>query len=134
MDEEDEGNEEDHPRATIEAGTRSTPAPMHSTPISPSSASLQSRSRPRPRFDYPIPQELEGVYRALGEDNWNEYLMLVEKNLLGEVTDEQCSAMASQVFFIEHQATQRKLHKQIVMTVVTPVVKQCAEAEKEGYP
>jgi hypothetical protein len=85
---------------------------------------LQVHSRGRSRYDYVVPDELRGVHRALGDDNWTDYMMLMEKKLMGEVTEVDFIVQSKAIFMVFDMKTRTRLEKQIANTVVLPVIEQ----------
>ncbi|KAH4035481.1 hypothetical protein HBH64_096780 [Parastagonospora nodorum] len=88
---------------------------------------LQLHSRAQPRYDYLVPDELRGVQRALGDDNWTDYLILMEKRLMGEVTEVDFVVQSKAIFMVFDVKTRTRLEKQIANTVVLPVIEQHKE-------
>jgi hypothetical protein len=79
---------------------------------------------PRPRYDYPVPKGLMDVCKALGKDSWNHYVMLVEKKVMGRLTEETFAREKKHLFMMSHKdkANQRRLDKQM-SDFVTPLLK-----------
>jgi len=88
---------------------------------------LQVHSRAQSRYDYLVPDELRGVHRALGDDNWTDYMMLMEKKLMGEVTEVDFIVQSKAIFMVFDMKTRTRLEKQIANTVVLPVIEQHKE-------
>lgn len=88
---------------------------------------LQLHPRAQPRYDYLVPDELRGVHRALGDDNWTDYIMLMEKKLMGEVTGVDFVVQSKAIFMVFDIRTRARLEKQIAKTVVLPVIEQHKE-------
>jgi hypothetical protein len=83
---------------------------------------LQLHSRAQPRYDYSVPDELRGVYRALGDDNWMDYMILMEKRLMGEVTEVDFVVQSKAIFMVFDVKTRTRLEKRIANTVALPVI------------
>jgi hypothetical protein len=130
MDEDDEENEDDGqdiPRRTIETGSIPGLTAVAASPF----AHIEKKPRPRPRFEYLIPKELKSVHQALGEDNWNDYMILMEQKLLGEIDEAQFTAKTAPMFTMFGGTGREKMERQIVRTVVRPVLEQHRAAEME---
>jgi hypothetical protein len=127
-DPENDDNEEDSPRATIESNED---ALMHSPPSASTTRNQARRGRPRPQYDYWIPKELEGVQRALGEDNWNDYLVLHEKKWMGNITEAQYTARTRAIFTVFDETARENMEKKMVDRVVRPVLEKHAGSRVE---
>jgi hypothetical protein len=88
-------------------------------------------SRPRPQYDYPVPKELDSVQKALGEDNWNEMLILMERNYLGTITAEELRAATKPIFLTFDETTRRSIERRITNRVVVPVLRERVQSGKE---
>jgi hypothetical protein len=124
-DEESEDNSQDVPCRTIETGGTPDPNAVTDSPF----AQIKNKPRLRPRFDYVIPKALKGVHQALGEDNWNDYMILMEHKFLGEIDEAQLTAKAAPIFTMFEGLGRQKMERQIVETVVKPVLDQHKEVE-----
>ncbi|KAF1364196.1 hypothetical protein EJ07DRAFT_172146 [Lizonia empirigonia] len=80
--------------------------------------------RPQPRFEYAIPEELFGVVRALGQDDWTEYIILAEKYALKEKTETDFDTVSRRMFHV----TDAKLRVKIQSMVIS-LVRQKIEGE-----
>lgn len=85
-------------------------------------ANLPARQRQSPRYQYTVPKGLQGVQRALGEDNWNEYVILAEKRLLGEMTEMEFIKSSKAIFLVFDEETSYKIERQIANKMVMPVI------------
>lgn len=83
-----------------------------------------SRSRPRPRFEYSVPEELQGIHRALGEDNWSDYIILLEKKAMKQITETQFVAKSKGIFMVFNDRTRERIERQVVRTMVLPAIEQ----------
>jgi hypothetical protein len=126
-DEESEDNGWDVPRITIENCSTSKPTMA----VNSSFAHIQKTPRPRPRFDYVIPRELQSVYQALGKKNWNDYMILMEQKLLGDIDEANFTAKTAPIFTMFGGPGRKRMERQIAKTVVMPVLDQHRQAEKE---
>jgi hypothetical protein len=88
-------------------------------------------SRPRPQYDYPVPKEMESVQKALGEDNWNEMLILMERNYLGTITAEEMGARTKPIFLTFDETTRRSIVRRIASRVMVPVLRERVQGGKE---
>lgn len=75
-----------------------------------------------PRHAYTIPNDLEGVERALGKDNWNEYMVSMEKMCLGEITREEHARQSNRIFTVFDDITKRRMEKKVMEKIVKPVL------------
>jgi hypothetical protein len=132
LDEEEGKNDEDDeffPIATIETGIGCTRTARMQSAFPDRAATDQAHARPHPRFEYPIPKELERVHQALGEENWNDYLILMEQKCLGEIFEAQCFARSKAIFAMFDEHSQRRVERQMSRTVVMPVLEQQSKME-----
>jgi hypothetical protein len=131
-DEEDERNRHPSPGASYEISASKTPtANARSARNTRKNVPAAQRSpAPRPRYVYIVSKKLEGIKKALGEDDWNEYLILTERKLLGEITEDEFKAQSKRIFLVLDKQTGGRI-EEIVVNMVAPVVRQHAE-EREG--
>jgi hypothetical protein len=123
----DDANEADIPRLTMERciGSSSTSVPTKES--SDKNIICQARPRGHPWYRYPIPKKLEGLHRALGKENWSDYLLVTEKRLLGEITEKQFVSKTRHIFLTSNESTRRRMDNLMVRTVVMPVLKRRTE-------
>jgi hypothetical protein len=140
LDDEDEedGDEEDKSDKDPSSGAYNAPGTAK-TPAAVAKPAMTTRRRfaaaqrippPRPRYVYIVPKKLEGIKKALGEDDLNEYLILTERKLLGEITEEKFEAQSKRIFLVLDERTGGKI-EELVVNMVAPVIKQHAE-ERAG--
>lgn len=120
----DEDNKLASPLPCIETQPRSEKG-LLSSPVTTRQQTHTSKDvlRPQSRYKYEVPSELNGVKRALGEDDWTEHLVLMEKLVLEEVTEKEYNATSRRIF----QIMDGKLHGKIqsmVKRMVTPVIER----------
>ncbi|XPS81686.1 hypothetical protein M3J09_013614 [Ascochyta lentis] len=84
--------------------------------------------RPQPRYEYDVPPELEGVKRALGLDNWTEYVTLAEKYVLKEIAETEFNAVSQRMFSVDAKLRER-IHGMIANSIITPVVEYPVKKE-----
>jgi hypothetical protein len=123
---------ESPPEVSIDSDTAVTPtsatrATTRATTKSIQLAKLQSQ-RPRPRYEYSVPTKLEGIKQALGEEGWNDYLILTERKLLGEVTEDEFEARSKQIFMVLEEQIGQRIEK-----LVLKMVEQHAEDEASDH-
>ncbi|KAF2822436.1 hypothetical protein CC86DRAFT_385398 [Ophiobolus disseminans] len=125
LDDEDEDNNDQDvsPMNSIETDASNTSIARGTLQIRP--------RRPHPEHDYPIPEGMESVHRALGEDNWNEYLALVERRWLDTITEEQLVTATRYIFSVFDEPTRRRIQKRVVDMVVLPVLRGYVEIGEE---
>jgi hypothetical protein len=112
-----------------------------SSPAPPETTARRTRRRraaindkpPRPRSKYAdyLPSGLKDIKGALGDDNWHEYCTLIEKKILGHITEEEFTAQSNAIFIMAQVVDERttaKMEKQIAAEVVMPMI----EWEREG--
>jgi hypothetical protein len=128
----DGGNEANVPIPSIESGISEGPASATraATPATRRSTRIQASQiqRPLPRYEYLVPNKLEGIKQALGEEDWNEYLIKTEKKLLGEITEDEFDARSKHLFLVFDEQMRRRIEK-LVEGMIAPVIKQHAEEE-----
>ncbi|CAO2649947.1 Nn.00g012390.m01.CDS01 [Neocucurbitaria sp. VM-36] len=134
----DEDDEVDLPCESVEAEA----ACVNSSPILlvnllPSRAQTKTQEReddrgPHPGFEYPVPQELEGVRQALGLETWNEYLVHMENLWTGEITGEEFAARTKPLFLIFNDTIRKRMNTLMAMKVVVPVLEQRASDKQEN--
>ncbi|UPX12022.1 uncharacterized protein EKO05_0002599 [Ascochyta rabiei] len=90
---------------------------------------MKQYNRPQPRYDYEIPPELEGVQRALGPDDWTEYIMLSEKYVMGEVTEKELIAGSQRLFCAVNAKLHGRVQNMVVDLMIVPVVGNLAKSE-----
>jgi hypothetical protein len=77
---------------------------------------------PQPQYKYNIPHELADVRRALGKDNWTEYLTLVERYTMNKISDKDFQVEGRRMFHVIDARTQAK---------ITGLVLECLEKVKD---
>jgi hypothetical protein len=126
-DTDDDTDDQSPPRKSIEvrrtsritqASTIATPTPATHTQL------LQGvrRQRPRTQYEYVVPDKLEGIQRALGDDNWTGYVVLVEQKVLEEITQEQFLAQSNEIFQAFDDRTRAKIERQVTNKMVVPAI------------
>lgn len=120
---EEESDGRSTPMSTRNRISRRNESETIETPIRP------VRPVRRPKNDYPVPQGLEGVCRALGEVNWNDYLILMEKRCLETISEAEFAAKASHIFSAHDEATKRRVEGLVMRKVILPVLQARNEQE-----
>ncbi|KAH8723796.1 hypothetical protein GQ44DRAFT_709615, partial [Phaeosphaeriaceae sp. PMI808] len=134
---EDYVDEDDSCRPSIETDTSMSPEIIDTAPTvvtintAPRTTNTKSQiprprtlASPRPRHEYPVPAEMESLYKALGENNWNEYLTLMEKKWLGEITENEVMVKSKSIFSVFDECTRRRVEKGVINKVIIPVLGQ----------
>ncbi|RYN54621.1 hypothetical protein AA0114_g3874 [Alternaria tenuissima] len=85
--------------------------------------------RLRPRHTYQVPTELAGTKTALGPDNWDEYVYLMERLHYNEISAHEFDSRAKSIFQVFSEKTRKKLNNILVMKMILP---RLAEIELEG--
>ncbi|KAJ8118696.1 hypothetical protein OPT61_g387 [Boeremia exigua] len=81
------------PHRDMRRDTQPFPAPPHDQIQSPREIKTHQL-----RFEYDMTPKLESVKRALGRDNWTEYLLLTESLVLGEMADREFQIEVKKIF------------------------------------
>ncbi|RYO70744.1 hypothetical protein AA0113_g2973 [Alternaria arborescens] len=85
--------------------------------------------RLRPRHTYQVPTELAGTKTALGPDNWDEYVYLMERLHYNEISAHEFDSRAKSIFEVFGEKTRKKLNNILVMKMILP---RLEEIELEG--
>ncbi|CAN9246746.1 unnamed protein product [Alternaria alternata] len=85
--------------------------------------------RLRPRHTYQVPTELVGTKTALGPDNWDEYVYLMERLHYNEISAHEFDSRAKSIFQVFGEKTRKKLNNILVMKMILP---RLEEIELEG--
>jgi hypothetical protein len=85
------------------------------------------RQQPRTRYKYAVPTELESIQRALGEDSWTYYLILVEKKVLGEITEDRFFTQSRELFDVFDDHLRNKIEREVTNKMVMPAIRQQRE-------
>ncbi|CAN9180363.1 unnamed protein product [Alternaria sp. RS040] len=85
--------------------------------------------RLRPRHTYEVPTELVGTKTALGPDNWDEYVYLMERLHYNEISAHEFDSRAKSIFQVFDEKTRKKLNNILVMKMILP---RLEEIELEG--
>ncbi|KAI4918969.1 hypothetical protein J4E85_009759 [Alternaria conjuncta] len=94
-----------------------------------SSATPPKPSRPKPRHSYVVPLELIGTKKALGPDNWNEYVYLMEQLWTEEITFDEFGARTQRIFQVIDEGIRRRLNNTVAMKMIVP---RLEEERKRG--
>jgi hypothetical protein len=129
-----EGEKDEQPRRSPELGLFSPP---------------KVTTRPRPRHEYVVPEKLLGTAKALGEptqhpfyihhltapsgpDNWNDYIVLMERWQVDEISERFFRKFAMPLFQTFDQKTRQRLNDMILKDMIVPVLEQVKQA-REAY-
>ncbi|KAJ4319237.1 hypothetical protein N0V94_004026 [Neodidymelliopsis sp. IMI 364377] len=80
--------------------------------------SSETCHRRRLRNDYMVPPELEGVERALGSENWIDYLMLAKKRVLNEITEAEYHAATRRLFYVINSKLRERIQAEVIKSMV----------------
>ncbi|KAH6639210.1 hypothetical protein C7974DRAFT_410190 [Boeremia exigua] len=69
---------------------------------------------PRLRVEYSLTPELEGVRCALGPANWTEYLALMEKSALGEISGSELEGQEKRIFQVLVVGLRRRIRTMLL--------------------
>jgi hypothetical protein len=134
-DEDDDGNEDNIPIPSIESDIAGTAA---SATRAASSAARRSERlqtfqdpNPRLRYNYTVPKKLETIKQALGEEDWDEYVIATEEKFMGKITEGEFDARSKRLFMVFDEQTRWRIEK-LVDYMVAPVVKEHAAEEAEA--
>ena len=75
---------------------------------------------------YHVPPELAGVKKALGENDWNEYVGLVRKVLVKEVAREKLDTFTRRTFQVTDARIYRKIEKTVAEMIVGSGLDLCS--------
>ncbi|KAH7406551.1 hypothetical protein DE146DRAFT_574062, partial [Phaeosphaeria sp. MPI-PUGE-AT-0046c] len=112
---------------SIEIDPTSSPAPLAaSTRTRNSQVGISNEYvQPRSKYEHAVPKGLRKIQRAVGDDNWTEYLTLLEKKILGNITEQEFTAQSTALFMVfDDERTRARIEKRIVVEVVTPMIEQ----------
>lgn len=130
----DEYVDEDEAVPSIEVNPTTSPAPPAATArrTRRSQAGVDMQTpRPCSRYEHAVPKGLKSIQRAFGEDNWTEYLNLVEQKIQGYITEEMFSARSKAIFMVFNDEKKRaRIEKRIEAEVVIPVIEQERERDE----
>jgi hypothetical protein len=84
-------------------------------------------------WNYYVPPELDGVRQALNEDDWNEYVSLVQKVLVQEIAREKLDAFTRRTFQVSNVKVYRKIESMVAEMIVGSTLELCSlESGDEG--
>ncbi|KAI8932390.1 hypothetical protein NX059_010577 [Plenodomus lindquistii] len=87
---------------------------------------------PFPRCQYEVPDSLKGIQQAMGPDNWNEYVVLLEKLWTREMHGEDFAAASKAILSLPNENMRKKMNSRMLKHMIAPVLdKHMAEKEKE---
>ncbi|EOA86709.1 hypothetical protein ACJQWK_08931 [Exserohilum turcicum] len=78
----------------------------------------------RPIYDYEVPLELEGIRKALGPDDWNEYVFLMESLWLHKVSAHEFDQGAKRIFHMSSNGMRKKMNSIILMKMIVPRIEE----------
>jgi hypothetical protein len=122
----DSNHDELPPRQPIKRSRRER-SPEISTPTPASNRRGMDRQQPRTRYKYTVPTELESIQRALGEDSWTYYLVLVEQKVLGEITEDWLFTQSKKLFEVFDDRVRNKIEREVTNKMVMPAIRQQRE-------
>lgn len=97
-------------------------SPCHSITTRGQTRASRQHIRPQTRYKYDVPPELECVKRALGQDDWTEYLVLVEKHVLREVTEQTYNTISHRMYHVINTTLRKRIETMVVERMIGPVV------------
>jgi hypothetical protein len=80
---------------------------------------------PRP-WNYYVPPELDGVRQALDENDWNEYVSLVQKVLVQEIARDKLDAFTQRTFQVSNVKVYRKIESMVAEMIVGSALELCS--------
>jgi hypothetical protein len=95
-------------------------------PRAQSERSKVPKNEPTPQLEYDIPEELQGVCRALGPYNWSEYLTLMEQLWTGNISGQEFAASSKSIFLMFDEKMRKKMNNMMAMQVVVPMLERRA--------
>ncbi|KAI4650664.1 hypothetical protein J4E93_003021 [Alternaria ventricosa] len=92
-----------------------------------SSATPPKPLRPKPRHSYVVPMELIGTQKALGPDNWNEYVYLMEQLWTEEITFDEFGVRTKRIFQMFDESIRKRLNNTVAMKMIVPRLEELRE-------
>jgi hypothetical protein len=84
-------------------------------------------------WNYYVPPELDGVRQALDENDWNEYVSLVQKVLVQEIAREKLDAFTRRTFQVSNVGVYRKIESMVAEMIAGSALELCSvESGDEG--
>jgi hypothetical protein len=77
-------------------------------------------------WNYYVPPELDGVRQALNEDDWNEYVSLVQKVLAQKIAREKLDAFTRRTFQVSNAKMYRKIESLVAEMIVGSALELCS--------
>lgn len=75
---------------------------------------------PLPRSNLVVPEVLKGIQKALGTDNWNEYLVLLEKLWREEIHGKEFAAATKAIFLAYDDRMRKRINDLMFMEMIKP--------------
>lgn len=120
-------NEDDIISSSAEStGSYNEPRKESSAPPMITRGQSQAQKRDTPSqssHEYGIPPEICGVVRALGQDDWSEYMKAAEKYVSKQITEVEFSTIGRRMFYV----IDGKMRKRIQSIVVSMVEQSVGE-------
>ncbi|KAG9194304.1 hypothetical protein G6011_04339 [Alternaria panax] len=104
----------------LNAGYAQPPIGLFAPPQVPATATSAKSARLRPRYVYQVPSELIGTKNALGPDNWDEYVYLMEQLSFGDITAHEFDSRAKPIFQMFDEKTRKKMNNIMAMKMILP--------------
>lgn len=124
-----EDDNENDALPSIEIASTSSPEPP-ATLVRRSRRLANERSRPRSKYEDVLPHSLIGIQQALGNENWIEYLTLLETKILGNMTEREFTARTKAIFTVfDDEKTATRIEKRITTEIIMPMLEQ---EQREG--
>ncbi|KAH6882566.1 hypothetical protein BKA58DRAFT_434324 [Alternaria rosae] len=92
-----------------------------------SSATPPKPRRPRPKYSYVVPLELLGTQKALGPDNWDEYVYLMEQLWTEEITFDEFGKRTKRIFQVFDESIRKRLNNTVAMKMIVPRLEEVRE-------
>ncbi|KAL6706978.1 hypothetical protein ACN47E_004928 [Coniothyrium glycines] len=130
----EDSSDDDIPLASIERhrekSDRLRVSPVASVPArAESKLTADPKPAPPPRKPYPVPKELEGVKKALGSENWEQYILLMEQLWAGVITGEEFGAKTKSIFLMFDERMKKRLNNLVARHIVVPMFDERADDE-----
>lgn len=111
-----------------------------SPPFNQSTSILTHCSQPPPgslpRVSYAVPEVLKGTQTALGPDNWNRYVLLLEKLWAEEIHGDEFAAATKAMFMTQSDTMRKKINSLMIMEMIKPGLEmhgvEMADSGKKG--
>lgn len=110
--------------------TPQAPAQQYMEPTCTNPSLNHKPQGPYPRCRYVVPEALKGVEMAMGPDNWNQYLVLLEKLWTTELHGEDFAAASRSMFRIFDDKLRKRMNSLILREMIKPELEKYMEEQR----